>query len=189
MRMEVIRLQRGTTLINDAYNANPYSTELALETLAGAKGEGRAIAVLGDMLELGSFSKEAHEQIGKRVSELSIDFLLTLGRIVHGHRVSNSSWVSGEACKEGGESFRGYLSAQGDDSKRRLDIDQGFKEDGHGKDRRRSGRGEGLRNVYIISFIPFMSFFPSSMSSGISLSGRSIRSSPHFSFVLSSDHG
>jgi UDP-N-acetylmuramoyl-tripeptide--D-alanyl-D-alanine ligase len=79
MRMEVVPLKGGETLINDAYNANPYSMELALETLAEAKGEGRAIAVLGDMLELGSLTKEAHEQIGKKVSELSIDFLLALG--------------------------------------------------------------------------------------------------------------
>jgi UDP-N-acetylmuramoyl-tripeptide--D-alanyl-D-alanine ligase len=79
MRMEVVPLKGGTTLINDAYNANPYSTELALETLAEAKGKGRAIAVLGDMLELGSFTQEAHEQVGKKVSELSIDFLLALG--------------------------------------------------------------------------------------------------------------
>jgi UDP-N-acetylmuramoyl-tripeptide--D-alanyl-D-alanine ligase len=87
MRMEVVRLKGGRTLINDAYNANPYSMELALETLAEAKGKGRAIAVLGDMLELGSFTKEAHEQIGKKVSELSIDFVLALGEeastIVH----------------------------------------------------------------------------------------------------------
>ncbi len=79
MRMEVISLKGGETLINDAYNANPYSTEAALETLAESKGMGRAIAVLGDMLELGEFTKEAHEQIGKRVSELSIDFLLAMG--------------------------------------------------------------------------------------------------------------
>ena len=79
MRMEVIPLRGGETLINDAYNANPYSTKVALETLAEAKGMGRAIAVLGDMLELGSLTKEAHEQIGKRVSELSVDFLLAMG--------------------------------------------------------------------------------------------------------------
>ncbi len=79
MRMEVVPLKGGKTLINDAYNANPYSMELALEALAEAKGKGRAVAVLGDMLELGSFTKEAHEQIGKKVSELSIDFLLVLG--------------------------------------------------------------------------------------------------------------
>jgi len=79
MRMEVVPLKEGATLINDAYNASPYSMELALETLAEAKGEGRAIAVLGDMLELGSFTREAHEQIGKKVGELSIDFLFAMG--------------------------------------------------------------------------------------------------------------
>jgi UDP-N-acetylmuramoyl-tripeptide--D-alanyl-D-alanine ligase len=79
MRMEVIPLKGGKTLINDAYNANPTSMELALETLVETKGGGKAIAVLGDMLELGNFTKEAHEQLGKKVSELSIDFLLALG--------------------------------------------------------------------------------------------------------------
>jgi UDP-N-acetylmuramoyl-tripeptide--D-alanyl-D-alanine ligase len=79
MRMEVIPLKGGKTLINDAYNANPTSMELALETLVEVKGGGKAIAVLGDMLELGNFTKEAHEQLGKKVSKLSIDFLLALG--------------------------------------------------------------------------------------------------------------
>jgi UDP-N-acetylmuramoyl-tripeptide--D-alanyl-D-alanine ligase len=79
MRMEIVPLKGGEILINDSYNANPSSMELALETLVEAKGKGRAIAVLGDMLELGNFAKEAHEQIGKKVSELSIDFLLALG--------------------------------------------------------------------------------------------------------------
>ena len=79
MRMEVIPLKGGWTLINDAYNANPRSTGVALETLAEVKGMGRAIAVLGDMLELGSFTNEAHEQIGRMVCDLSIDFLLAMG--------------------------------------------------------------------------------------------------------------
>jgi len=79
MRMEIIPLKGGMTLINDAYNANPNSMELALETLVEVKGKGRAIAVLGDMLELGEFATEAHQQLGQKVSELSIDFLLTLG--------------------------------------------------------------------------------------------------------------
>ena len=79
MRMEIVPLKGGMTLINDAYNANPNSMELALETLVEVKGKGRAIAVLGDMLELGEFATEAHQQLGQKVSELSIDFLLTLG--------------------------------------------------------------------------------------------------------------
>jgi UDP-N-acetylmuramoyl-tripeptide--D-alanyl-D-alanine ligase len=79
MRMEIVHLEGGRTVINDAYNANPRSMELALETLAEVKGKGRAIAVLGDMLELGSFTEEAHQQLGQKVDELSIDLLLTLG--------------------------------------------------------------------------------------------------------------
>ncbi len=79
MRMEIVRLEGGKTLINDAYNANPKSMELALETLSEVRGKGRAIAVLGDMLELGDFSEEAHQQMGKKVRELSIDLLVTLG--------------------------------------------------------------------------------------------------------------
>jgi len=79
MRMEVLRPKEGVTLINDAYNSNPRSMELALEILSEMKGKGRAIAVLGDMLELGDFSVEAHQHIGQRMQELSIDFLLALG--------------------------------------------------------------------------------------------------------------
>jgi UDP-N-acetylmuramoyl-tripeptide--D-alanyl-D-alanine ligase len=79
MRMEVIPLGGGKTLIDDTYNANPRSMDLALEILAELKGKGRAIAVLGDMLELGGFSEEAHRQLGEKVKELSIDLLLTLG--------------------------------------------------------------------------------------------------------------
>jgi UDP-N-acetylmuramoyl-tripeptide--D-alanyl-D-alanine ligase len=79
MRMEVLCLKGGVRLINDAYNANPRSMELALQILSEIKREGRGIAVLGDMLELGDYSVEAHQLIGKQVGELSIDFLLALG--------------------------------------------------------------------------------------------------------------
>jgi len=81
MRMEVISLGGERTLINDAYNANPNSMELALETFSELKGRGRAIAVLGDMLELGNYAEEAHRQLGKRIAELSIDFLLVMGEM------------------------------------------------------------------------------------------------------------
>jgi UDP-N-acetylmuramoyl-tripeptide--D-alanyl-D-alanine ligase len=79
MRMEVWRLEGGKTVINDAYNANPRSMEVALETLAELKGKGRAIAVLGDMLELGEFSESAHRHLGQKVRSLSIDFLIAMG--------------------------------------------------------------------------------------------------------------
>jgi len=79
MRMEVLPLEGGAILINDAYNANPASMEAAVETLAEVKGRGKAVAVLGDMLELGGFEEEAHRRLGEKIGELSIDFLLCLG--------------------------------------------------------------------------------------------------------------
>jgi UDP-N-acetylmuramoyl-tripeptide--D-alanyl-D-alanine ligase len=79
MRMEIIRLEGGTTIINDAYNANPRSMELALKALSEVRGAGRGIAVLGDMLELGQFSGEAHARIGEKVVSFGVDLLFTLG--------------------------------------------------------------------------------------------------------------
>ncbi len=79
MRMEIIRLVNGATIINDTYNANPKSMELALKALSEVKEAGRGIAVLGDMLELGQFNGEAHAQIGERVVSFGVDFLFTLG--------------------------------------------------------------------------------------------------------------
>ncbi len=62
MRMTVERYG-SVTLINDCYNASPDSIRASLDVLA--KSEGRRVAVLGDVLELGEFAKEAHLDIGK----------------------------------------------------------------------------------------------------------------------------
>jgi UDP-N-acetylmuramoyl-tripeptide--D-alanyl-D-alanine ligase len=80
MRMEICPLSDGKVVLNDAYNANPKSMELALATLAEVKGEGRGIAVLGDMLELGAYSEEAHRELGRTVASLSIDGLVAIGK-------------------------------------------------------------------------------------------------------------
>ncbi len=80
MRSEVSRW-RGSTVLKDCYNANPASMRAALRWLADAKGRGRAIAVLGDMLELGGETREAHRGIGADVRGLGIDYLVTVGAL------------------------------------------------------------------------------------------------------------
>ena len=68
----------GITSIEDCYNASPDSMKAALKTLANTTSN-KKIAVLGDMLELGDFSKSAHEDVGKMVVENKIDYLLAYG--------------------------------------------------------------------------------------------------------------
>lgn len=68
----------GILLIDDSYNANPASMKAALLTLRQVKETGRAIAVLGDMLELGDAEKEAHEEVG-RLAASSVERLYLIG--------------------------------------------------------------------------------------------------------------
>lgn len=63
-RMEIIKLQSGAYIINDAYNANPASVREALLTLKDLKGSHNAFVFLGDMLELGDAAEEMHRKIG-----------------------------------------------------------------------------------------------------------------------------
>jgi UDP-N-acetylmuramoyl-tripeptide--D-alanyl-D-alanine ligase len=75
-------------LINDAYNANPASMRAALEHLA--EHEGRTVAVLGEMAELGPTSPEYHQEIGELVSDLGIDVVLGVGELA---RAYGGEWV------------------------------------------------------------------------------------------------
>ncbi len=70
--------RNGHTIINDTYNASPESVAAALDTLQRIEAT-RRIAVLGDMLELGDASREAHEQVGKIAVEKGIGFLFLFG--------------------------------------------------------------------------------------------------------------
>lgn len=79
LHMEYLLLDRGITLIQDYYNANPTATKEALESVASIS-EGRLkIAVLGDMLELGHDSVYYHKEIGRVVASLSYDILIAYG--------------------------------------------------------------------------------------------------------------
>ena len=68
----------GVVLIDDSYNANPASMAAALETLREVREEGRAAAVLGDMLELGAGTEEAHRELG-RLAAGCVERLYLLG--------------------------------------------------------------------------------------------------------------
>ncbi len=78
MRMEIVEMD-GVTVINDAYNANPASMIAALETLAEMAGARPMVAALGDMLEMGEGSRDAHRAVGTRAAELGIDRLYLHG--------------------------------------------------------------------------------------------------------------
>ncbi len=77
-RMEVIHAKNNITIINDAYNASYDSVKASLEYLHEYTNQ-RKIAVLGDMLELGTFSKQLHEKIAEDIIKNNIDILVTVG--------------------------------------------------------------------------------------------------------------
>ncbi len=76
-RMQIVDGPAGSRIINDCYNANPESMRAGLTTLAGFTGA--RIAVLADMLELGSDAARLHAEIGQYAGELGIEFLAVLG--------------------------------------------------------------------------------------------------------------
>ena len=71
----------GVTVIDDSYNASPVSMKAGLEGLASVKGEGRRIAVLADMKELGLEAVRFHEEIGAYIGEHPLDMVLLLGEL------------------------------------------------------------------------------------------------------------
>ena len=95
-RMELLQGPDGVTVINDAYNASPDSTAAALRTLAQVVRPGeRTVAVLGEMAELGEFSVEEHDTIGRLVVRLNIGQLVVVGRgamPIHQAATLEGSW-------------------------------------------------------------------------------------------------
>jgi UDP-N-acetylmuramoyl-tripeptide--D-alanyl-D-alanine ligase len=93
-RMEVLHPSSGAIVINDAYNASPDSMAAALKTLAQIRGaEDRTVAVLGEMAELGEYSDEEHDRIGRLVVRLNVRKLIVVG---HGARhIHNAAGLEG----------------------------------------------------------------------------------------------
>ncbi len=93
-RMEVLDPGNGMTVINDAYNASPDSMAAALKTLAQiVTPDERSVAILGEMAELGEYSQEEHDRIGRLVVRLNIGKLYVIG---HGARhIHNAAGLEG----------------------------------------------------------------------------------------------
>ena len=85
-RLKILKGIKNSWLIDDTYNASPVSTHLALETLRALSFphletgflSGRKIAILGDMLELGKYTVQAHQEAGNFAGTFA-DFLVTVG--------------------------------------------------------------------------------------------------------------
>ena len=101
-RMQISVLPSGLKLINDAYNANPSSMLAALEAVHNLKRQQRIVAVLGDMLELGSHSVAAHRQVGEKAARLAFDYLLAVGEfageLVAGARQAGMTADQAQQC-------------------------------------------------------------------------------------------
>jgi UDP-N-acetylmuramoyl-tripeptide--D-alanyl-D-alanine ligase len=80
-RLQVRELPSGVTVLDDAYNASPASVLAALEVLSEMPG--RRLALLGDMLELGSEEEAGHRAVGVRAAAV-VDQLFTVGRRAEG---------------------------------------------------------------------------------------------------------
>jgi UDP-N-acetylmuramoyl-tripeptide--D-alanyl-D-alanine ligase len=76
LRLVAVNTENGALILDDTYNASPESTLAALNLLDEL--EGRKIAVLGDMLELGVYEQQGHEMVGVRAAEI-VDELVAVG--------------------------------------------------------------------------------------------------------------
>jgi UDP-N-acetylmuramoyl-tripeptide--D-alanyl-D-alanine ligase len=76
LRLVTVYTENGALILDDTYNASPESTLAALNLLGDI--DGRRVAVLGDMLELGPYEKQGHEMVGVRAAEI-VQELIVLG--------------------------------------------------------------------------------------------------------------
>lgn len=78
-RLQVHTLANGVKVIDDTYNANPFSLQAAVQALSGFSG--KKILVLGDMKELGAEAKSLHQHAGESIRLAGIDYLFTYGEL------------------------------------------------------------------------------------------------------------
>jgi UDP-N-acetylmuramoyl-tripeptide--D-alanyl-D-alanine ligase len=96
LRGEMIDLAGGITLVNDCYNANPVSMRAALDHLAALRGHDRRIAVLGEMLELGSGAATFHREVGAHARGLAVAPIIGVGELARDY--APDVWVADAAA-------------------------------------------------------------------------------------------
>lgn len=103
-RLRIVEGAAGATILDDSYNASPASTLADLDLLNEL--DGRRLAVLGDMLELGSYEEQGHREVGRRAAQV-LDVLVTVG--------ARARWIADEARRAGSgkaiEAFEDRLAA------------------------------------------------------------------------------
>ncbi|WP_047869163.1 UDP-N-acetylmuramoyl-tripeptide--D-alanyl-D-alanine ligase [Nocardiopsis sp. RV163] len=117
-RMRVTERPDGVTVVNDAYNANTDSTSAALRALAhlGRGSNGRTIALLGEMRELGDSSEREHRRVGALAASLGVDVLVAVGR-AEAHALAGEYGSGGQVVAdraEAGEWLERYELRAGD---------------------------------------------------------------------------
>lgn len=114
----------GVTILDDAYNANPTAVEAALDTLVAIEGDGRRLAVLGWMAELGPQAPSEHARIGARCAEQGVDHLVVVrspedhdgeaGHLARGARAAGLEAVTEVADAAEAGALLADLAAPGD---------------------------------------------------------------------------
>ena len=106
-RMNIIAGLNGSILVDDSYNSSPDALREGLNTLASIQTTGKKIAVLGDMMELGSFSAEEHRKAGVQAVS-SCDVLVTVGQRA---KLMSNNAVQFDTAYEAGEYLKGIVGA------------------------------------------------------------------------------
>ena len=108
----------GVHFLDDSYNANPDSMKAALRTLVELDTEGKRIAVLGEMRELGAESERGHREVGETAASLAVDQLITIGdaaeAIAEGARAVGLNNVCSLPSTREAADFLGEIAAPGD---------------------------------------------------------------------------
>lgn len=92
-RLELKEAPGGFTVLDDCYNGNPASAVAALQTARALAGDGRVVAVLGDLRELGAEERAGHEEVGRAAAATGVEALVAFGGC--------ADWIA-DAARAGG---------------------------------------------------------------------------------------